>query len=390
VSKKAILFAAILLIASVSGRSDPSTGRIRVIMLGEINSGNVHFVQWIGDSPKFVLTRIACDINVAGSVSEGKRLVRVYMPRTEERLVNHYDVAIFEDFTPEVMRIEYLDWFQNSVAKGMGIALIEFVNWLGTNEIQIWMTLRFYELFPADVYMNNVEAILGRTYYRVLNEAGPLNLPGIEDVPMNSGHHGDMGPRSGSTVEAVWRGRGTPAMVTSSYGQGSTLQLAHGWDNIPTRDYRYMLDYIFNTVFCIAGEPYPDDLDLVHAIREQLVSYRQRRRATLAVLEFVEKFGANPSGAEQSLAIMEDSYAQASQHYIEADYEMAADILKDLAEGFPAIDEELMRTKDRALEWIYLIEWSAVSGVALICGSALWLLMVRGKLYHEVTATRMR
>jgi hypothetical protein len=388
--RAAILLILLGALAFVEGRTDPATNRVRVIMLGEISEANALFLQWIDDNPKFTLKRIACAVLITGSVREGKRLVRVYMPRSKERLESEHDVAVFEDFTPLVIPVQYLDWFQQCVSEGMGIALIEYVNWGGTNDIHMWMAMEFYDLFPANVYMNDYPAAAGRTFYRVTNQGGPLDIPDIESTPMNSGHHGDMQARQAATVEGVWRGRGTPAMVTSTYGEGNTLQLAHGWDNIPSRFYTYMPDYIYNTLFSIAGIPFPEDFDLIHSIREMFISFNHRKRATLAVLEFVEKFGANPTRAEAELDSMYEEYARASELYLEASYVESSELLRKLIEEeFTRVDQELMMAKDSALFWIYVIEWTTVSSVGLLCGSIVWFLMIRRRLYRSVGTTRM-
>ena len=50
---------------------------------------------------------------------------------------------------------------------------------------------------------------------------------------------------------------------------------------------------------------------------------------------------------------------------------------------------EAMKLKDRALFWIYLIEWIAVTGASLLAGFAIWTFMVRRRLYREITTTRL-
>ena len=273
----------------------------------------------------------------------------------------------------------------------MGIALIEYANWGGSNEITRWMDLGFYDVFPANVVMNIVTAGAGRTFYRVENEGGPLNLPGIESVPMNQGYHGDLDPRPGATVEATWKGRQKPAMVTSTYGKGHSLQLDHGWDNIPgeTRTkYEYLPDYIFNHIFCIAGIPYPEDLEVVHITRASFVAYSDRKKATLAVLEFVERFGANPYEVAERLDMMDSRHSLASQLYLAGEYEEAGDELFHLLDEFTDIETDLMEAKDRALFWIYLSEWAVVVGVSAFCGVALWTLMVKRKLYKSAGLTK--
>ena len=64
------------------------------------------------------------------------------------------------------------------------------------------------------------------------------------------------------------------------------------------------------------------------------------------------------------------------------------DILNPLLDEFSEVDVELMRAKDRALFWVYLIEWLAVSGTCMICAVLLWTLMIRRRLYRRVSTTR--
>ncbi len=373
-----------------TGRVDPETGRVRVLFLGEVARTNELFLGWIAGEPQFALTRVPCDIEWI-PIKAAKKFARIYLPRSETTLLDDYDVAVFEDFTPVVLPVSVLDWFQAAVSKGLGLGLIEFANWGGTNEIQKWMSLHFYDLFPADVIMNDFPATQGRTFYEVMNKDGPLELPGIESYPMNRGHHGDLAPRVGSTVEGVWRGRGTPCMVTSSYGRGHTLQLDHGWDNIPddTRiHYRYLVDYIFNQIFYLAGIPYPKDLDLVHSLRTLFINYEDRRRATIAVAEFVERFGANPSKALEHLESLKARRDEASTDYLKGNYEEARDLMSSVLTELPSVDHELMKAKERALFWIYLIEWTSVFAVSLITSFVVWTLMVKRRLYREVETTR--
>jgi hypothetical protein len=180
-------------------------------------------------------------------------------------------------------------------------------------------------------------------------------------------------------------------MITSTYGEGHTLQLGHGWDNIPDHSrarYPYLMDYIFNQVFFIADLPFPEDLPLVHAVRGLFVSYSDRRKATVALLEFVARFGANPAKATAMLDSQLLRYSGAEKMYLSGEYERARGELSDLIDEFPEIDLILVNLKDRALFWIYLVEWSSVSGASLVGGFVLWSLMVKRKLYRQVATTR--
>jgi hypothetical protein len=384
-----LLVSALLLFAIPSSPARGSE-KVDIIFLGEVAPSNQLFLDWLGAEPRFSMTTVPCDLQWV-SIEEAKRFARIYLPRTEEDLSSDFDVAIFEDFGPDVLPISFVEWTQDAIYDGMGIALIEFAYWGGTNEIGKWMDMRFYEVFPASVYLNVFPAAAGRTFYDVMNDEGPLNLPGIESIPMNGGYHGDLGPRIGATVEARWRGRKTPAMVTSTYGEGHTLQLDHGWDNIPgdTKvNYEYLSEYIFNHVFYIGGIPYPEDLDLVRITRGSLIAYSDRKKATVAVIEFVETFGADSAGTSERLDELDSRYREASQLYIAGEYQKSSEIVYELLEEFHDLDEDLMKAKDRAFLWIYLAEWLGVIGTSTGCGVLLWSLMVRRKLYRDVGTTR--
>jgi hypothetical protein len=180
-------------------------------------------------------------------------------------------------------------------------------------------------------------------------------------------------------------------MVTSTYGQGYTLQLGHGWDNIPDEPrlhYPYLMDFIFNQMFYIANLPYPEDLELVHMLRTMFVTYEDRKKATMAVLDFVVKFGANPSRPAEMLDDIESRHLEASNLYLTQDFEGARDLLTPLLGEFSEVDVELLEAKNRALFWVYLIEWMAVSSTCMITGVILWTLMIRRKLYRSVSTTK--
>ena len=85
---------------------------------------------------------------------------------------------------------------------------------------------------------------------------------------------------------------------------------------------------------------------------------------------------------------MDDQFALAAQLYLQGDYQATGDLLFELLDGFTELEADLLRARDRAFFWIYLAEWAAVMGVAMVCGVTLWILMVRRKLYREAVTTR--
>jgi hypothetical protein len=49
--------------------------------------------------------------------------------------------------------------------------------------------------------------------------------------------------------------------------------------------------------------------------------------------------------------------------------------------------EEALALKDRALAYLYLSEWLAVTGTLVICGSVLYEIMIRRRVYKVVGTT---
>jgi hypothetical protein len=58
-------------------------------------------------------------------------------------------------------------------------------------------------------------------------------------------------------------------------------------------------------------------------------------------------------------------------------------------EGFEALSQRALKLKDRALAWVYLVEYLSVTGTAMASGFILWTLMVRRRAFTEVGTTRL-
>jgi len=372
-------------------RTDPDTGRIRVIFLGEVKPAQFPFPSWIEAEPKFTLRRVPCDIEWF-SETDARRFARLYLPRTYKDLVDHYDAIIFEDFTLRILPEGTLERFQKAIGEdGLGIALVEYVYWSGNlNEIDRWMQSSFYDVFAADVVFGSATDV-GRRFYEVLRKEPIFGVPDISKWAMNGASHGDLRAREGATVEAIWSQRKTEAVVTRSYGKGSVIQISHGWDNIPSETvigYEYLPDLIFNELFFTAKVAPPEDLAMVHTIRVDLIQIAQRRESAVALLDFVDRFGANTARLERMLGDLDGVVKQAEKDYILSRYAEAQEALQRATEGYARFSDSAVDLKNRAMIWIYVIEWITVAATLMICLEAVWILMVRRRLYRAVHVTR--
>ena len=374
-------------------KTDPETHRIRVIFLGEVKPISFPFPGWIESDPKFTLQRVPCDVEWF-SEADAKRFTRLYLPRTYRALVEGYDAAIFEDFTPNILPPGALDNFQRAISEeGLGIVLVEFVFWSqNLNRIDVWKQVSFGEVLPADPTVGSVTSI-GRAFYKVLRSKPILNLPGIERWPMNAASHGDMYAKEGAVTHAVWKTRGTDAVVSRPYGRGMALQIAHGWDNIPSStvvDYDYLPDLIFNEIYFVAQVEPPEDLAVVHSLRTGFLHIVQRRKAALSLIEFVDRFGARTSILEEKLIQLNQLAAKAEREYIDSNYEASRETLDRVLSGYDSLDQLAVEVKRRALMWIYTVEWVATTATLIICLEAVWMLMVKRRAYKAVDSTRMK
>ena len=123
-------------------------------------------------------------------------------------------------------------------------------------------------------------------------------------------------------------------------------------------------------------------------LRERYWLFNQRRLLLLGLLDFVDKFGANTGELEDDIdtldGLREDSY----DSYRGQDYDAALVGIQEALEEADRIGEDAVHLKERALFWVYLTEWSAVSATLLISGIMVHALLIRRRLYRDVGITR--
>jgi len=372
---------------------DPETGKIRMLMIGEVDIHHQDATYFLLSDPRVDLTLIP-----AGDIADpdtSKRFVRIYVPRTKEKLVSNFDVIELFDFVPYVLRNEHIQWIHDAVRDhGLGLALVEMgwyavSDWTG-NDAAAWSGTVLYQAYPADLVLGKQN--LRTAYMDITTESLLTALPLFDRIPLTTvEQHGIQVARAGSVVYTVWRAGKEDAIIGGTYGAGTTLMIPMGWDNVPDateRGWEYYVDFVLNHAYYVANLPLPEDPDLARRLRNSFNEYLTRRSLAAALLDFVGKFGANTAGIEKLIGDLEGDRKRAERLYIEGDYEAAWQTMDNLLSEFAELSEESMKLRQRALLWVYLIEWLAVTATLLLCGAALWTLMVRRRLYREVKTTR--
>jgi hypothetical protein len=132
----------------------------------------------------------------------------------------------------------------------------------------------------------------------------------------------------------------------------------------------------------------PSDVSLTHKLRLQIGLYSSEKGLLLSLMEFADTFGANTNELNQNLADTEELRKLADELWIQEDYVGSLAALEDALASLDEDMDDAVKAKDRALFWVYIIEWLSVMGTSLATGVVVWTLMVRRRLYREVGATR--
>jgi len=384
------------------GKVDPTTGHIRILCIGESYYPDTPLPLILRADPRVRYYPIPASFRVRlGGKEEVLKLMRQYMPRTYEQLIGLYDVILMSDFEVDILTDEQLQWMEECVGQGgIGIGKYE-MNWDPTyfKTFDLFVASPLYRVFPADL-------LPGRSIPRPLDGIYPVSLPGtgrphpMLDLPeirnyklLGPGDYGYEIPRAGATVVAKFRPKDEDAMIIWAYGNGRSLTSLPGLDKIDGDSlvqWPYAVDFWTNQVWYLAALEIPRDVGLLHQLREMSLGYLSARVLATSVIEFAEKFGASTLPVYEELARVDTTKAEADRLYLEGSYQESLEKMEEAFDGLGRVSRDSMRMREKALFWIYLVEWFVVTGTSMIAGFALWSLMVRRRLYREVAVTRLR
>ncbi len=388
-------------------RVDPDTGRIRLLVVGEITSGgNVYVLSLIKSDPRINLYA-AIRNGASAYPDEAERLARIHAPRSEERYASDIDVVNFLDCPPWAFTDKQQGWIHDAIQEeGHGLLLVQMgwhschYAWWFCNRPDVWMTSPIYEAFPMDVILEKL--IKGSPYMEIMESTPVVDLPDLVNQPYGppagapatteGTNTGLVVARPGSKVHTRWRIGKEDAIVSTQYGNGTSLSLPMGWDHISPdfmRKWKYFIDFVLNSIYYAAGVPIPEDPELSHSLRAAFTQFSEQRTLMLSLIDFIDKFGANTAPLHTMLDGLEGKTYEASRLYMLGDYQGSLDAIHEALEGLKEVSKESTELRKKALLWVYITEWLSVSATSLICGFVLWTVMVRRRYYREVITTRL-
>jgi uncharacterized membrane protein len=331
---------------------------------------------------------------VVFSFDLAKRSMRLYMPRTYRDL-SSYQVFILSDANARVFTGNQLKWYKDSVANGSGMVMI------GGNEafggragFASWHATPVADVLP-------VEMLVGEWTEGEVVVVKP-DHPFVEALPIKPGLRWMRGYDGNEIL--VRRGAVELARLAPSFGEegstfwaewvyeeGRTFAISGDWTpagGTVFMRWEYYGDFAANLMLFLSGSDLPADLETVHQLRTKFVEYRSAKAYLLNVVDFGEKFGA---GMDPVFDIVREADArseEANRAYLELEYALSLERVDLALASITKGVERAISLKDQALIWIFVIEWTAVTGTFAVCGSVLWTLMVRRRLYREMGITR--
>ncbi len=362
-------------------RSDPITGKVRLIYLGDALGSSP--VPYLKDDPLISVTPVlACKMWYPYRTI--RKSLRVYLPRTLASLNQSCDILILSDANVMSFESKHLFWFSSQVEVGsMGLAMIGGFESFGGHGFQSWESTTVSKVLPV-----NCEPFYDASGQIVItNGQCPLvsNLPWDTLGDSNFIEGNVVTSKSAADTVALFSDA-NPLLVWWDYGSGRSVAMAGDWTpggGARFMEWDYYGDFASNLVLFTSKEEVPQDLELLHRVREGLVVYREVKGYLYSVLEFAEMFGANMRSIEARISESEDLRRSAARSYMARDFEIAHQYVQDSLDILERSVEDALEAKDRAMAWVFVSEWLAVISTCILSGLVLYELMVSRRLYRS-------
>ncbi len=337
------------------------------------------------------------------------RRMRIYMPRNLDQLVNSRDVIILHDapcgyhYRPEVFfDPRWASWFVSGV-RDHGMSLTMWggdSSWGGgiEGDYVSWGTTVLDSILPYRSLGGFNPGSMSNCDRHFVDENDPLGLiPWDESQPIQLLNSVKLKPGARPMAEALCGQISYPWIGWWRSGEGKVLGETEVFGSLWTTNLRdrmtvewpWYQDFRIYLVYFLVDRSIPDDIHRAHVIRENINMHSVRATLAISVMDFVQGMGANTRSLYSELDNLNDQKQEAEEAYREGRYEKAAKIFAEMDPAWEQLEARAVEMKRSALLWIYVIEWLAVTGTALISGVFLWMVISRRILYREMVTTRM-
>jgi len=369
-----------------AAKNDPATGRVRVIYFGDpIGASPFPFMM---NEPLLTIAPVmACKMWYPYETI--RKSMRVYAPRTFEALDASYDMIILSDANVLSFETRHLEWFSRFVAeRGGGLAMVGGFESFGGQGYSPWGPTEVGNVLPVDCIVGGYNA---EGQIIIVQPDCPVvsNLPWNTIGPSNYLGGNKVVQRTGSELVAKFSDS-NPLFVWWNYGKGRSYAMAADWTPAGGTQFMtwdYYGDYAVNVVLFTASEEVPADTEAMHSVRRILRTYGETKGYLYSLMDFAEKFGAGMRGVEQSIGEAEQETARAKTLYMSYEFHDAGSAAANAVGMLEAALDDAIRAKDRAMLWVFLIEWLAVVSTCMLSGVVLYELMVVRRLFRPAQSS---
>jgi hypothetical protein len=341
------------------------------------------------------------------------RLVRLYMPRSVNDLTSRFDVIILANANRFAVSPRNVQMLADGVSGEKALGLVMFGGWEsfgGAFGMPAWGDSAVGQLLPTEdggpLYIhkpaNSFKLVIDRPEHEFMS-----SLPWDPKQPfMYNFHHNLATLKGGATMLAhvesssfvdhpgfaTWElldnGARTFSITGEIQGPSSEPGQVH---TMCTRanPWEYALDFGGNLLIYLDKRPVPQDVELVHRVRQIMFDVANRKSLLIALLEFSDAFGANTNKINRELDVVNQIVLDVLPDYFALEFDVVLDAYTEVQERLGDLEVEAVELKNRALMWVYVVEWLTVTGTAMVAGFIMWTIMVRRKLYKEVSSTKL-
>lgn len=378
--------------------------RIRVLNPGQ---GGAHLEMWFRSDPLFEYLFVPSRDFGLGLKTMNK-YIKQYFPRRAEDVAS-YDYILLN--SPEVyfFTTQQLQWMYDAIRGGAG----------GMNGASVMSQIaQIHNAWEAsilsDAFPNDAAAVIARgaggtspiDFFSVRvnrnfdDPVWSIYLDyGIENIVTRKSRFVVLKEGAEAIAYQVgnFPGDNVPFIAVWEYGEGKGRTMTTG-DTMDANCFfsadcyseqnEYVPDMFINLVYYSTKRSLITDVEVYHRVRSTFQDFRTRMEILLSLVDFAEKFGASTDSIQGEVQELEGMYGSARELYFEGDHQGTEDVMVGAFDFFRDVEEQARRMKDRAMVWVYAIEWLATTAVLMLSSFALWSLMVRRSLYQAVRTTR--
>ena len=369
------------------------TGRIRVLYLGDAWGGRPYTNLVV--EPSLIILGVPASRQHQLGVDDIRigRFIRIYVPRTYERFTSELDAIVLSDTSRTIYTPSHLDWFRRGVVdSGMGLMMVGGAESFGGHGNPTWSGSSVEEVLPVLCQDLKIHQTTPYPAVPELPEEPFIRAFPWDSMPLFQGMNLVTAKAGAKTLLTGKLLSPAPLLVYWDIGKGSSVAHTPDWNGYwvgGVAAWEYYPDYVISLHFLTARLDIPQDLGLVHTLRERFFAFRNSKLVILGMIEFAAQFGARTVEAERTLSEIEEREEEAEELYLYQDYDAALSSLQEVEREIESALVDALELKDQALFWVYLIEWLSITGTGLACGTVLWAIMVRRRLYREVGTTRL-